>query len=427
MKIGIVGAGWAGLAAAVDATLAGHEVTVFEAARTVGGRGRSVVHASDADGTPLTLDNGQHIMIGAYSETVALMRTVGADPAALLLRMPLDLRFADGTGLNLPDWPAPLDAAFGIATARGWTWWDRLALLRTAGGWQLAKFRCAPGATVADLCASLTARVFDELIEPLCVSALNTPAARASGQVFLRVMQDSLLGPRGSSNLLIPRVTLGRLFPEPAVAWLADRGQVVRTGTRAMALLPHGNGWQIDGHSFDKVLLACPSWEAARLVRSAGIPADAWLASAEGLQFEAITTVYAHSATRLASPMTALHSNPQAPSQVVFDRRLFAPDRADPAVQQAPLAFVASVSMGTREEVQEQVMAQALGELRMADIAPVFTVVEKRATFACTPDLARPAIQIAAGLMACGEYVEGPYPGTLEGAVRSALQAVRAL
>lgn len=400
---------------------------VFEASRTAGGRGRSVLHASGTNAVELTLDNGQHIMIGAYTETLALMRKVDADPAALLLRMPLDLRFADGTGLKLPDWPAPLDAAFGIATARGWTWRDRLALLRTAGGWQLAKFRCPPGATVADLCASLTPRVFAELIEPLCVSALNTPAARASGQVFLRVMQDSLLGPRGSSNLLIPRVTLGRLFPEPAVAWLAARGQAVRTGTRAVALSPQGSGWQIDGESFDRVLLACPSWEAARLVRSAGIPAGAWLTSAEGLQFEAITTVYAHSATRLVSPMTALHSSPQAPAQVVFDRRLFAPDLADPAVEQAPLAFVASVSTGAREEVQEQVLAQARGELRLADVAPVFTVIEKRATFACTPNLARPPMQIATGLMACGEYVDGPYPGTLEGAVRSALQAVRAL
>ncbi|RYY87829.1 MAG: FAD-dependent oxidoreductase, partial [Comamonadaceae bacterium] len=91
MKLAIVGAGWAGLASAVEATRAGHAVTLFEAARTPGGRARRI-----DDDSGLVLDNGQHILIGAYRATLQLMRDVGVDPEAVLLRVPLSLRFADG-------------------------------------------------------------------------------------------------------------------------------------------------------------------------------------------------------------------------------------------------------------------------------------------------------------------------------------------
>ena len=125
MKTAVVGAGWAGLACAVHAARAGHRVTLFEAARTLGGRARRV------DGeNGLSLDNGQHILIGAYSATLALMRSLNVEPQAVLLRTPLQLRFADGGGLALPRLPAPLDLAAGILAARGWNWRDKGSLLR---------------------------------------------------------------------------------------------------------------------------------------------------------------------------------------------------------------------------------------------------------------------------------------------------------
>jgi predicted NAD/FAD-dependent oxidoreductase len=65
--------------------------------------------------------------------------------------------------------------------------------------------------------------------------------------------------------------------------------------------------------------------------------------------------------------------------------------------------------------------------LGLNPLEPVQTIVEKRATFACTPDLQRPAHEVAAGLLACGDYIAGPYPATLEGAVRSGLAAARRL
>ncbi|NMM82667.1 desaturase [Acidovorax sp. SRB_14] len=433
MHIAIIGAGWAGMAAAIAAVEAGHHATVFEAARSVGGRARAVL-ASDVDGAPLRLDNGQHILIGAYAESLRLMRQVGVDPDAALLRLPLALRFADGSGLQWPELPPPWDAVVGIARARGWHWRDRLALLRTAHAWQRARFACAPQLSVAALCTALPPRLVAEFIDPLCVAALNTPADQASGQVFLRVLQDSLFGGRGGSNLLLPRVDLGEVFPEAAARWLRAQGAIVRTGLRVQAVLaaPQG-GWSVDGTLFDAVVLAAPSTEAARLVShcaqtapfSMAVPMCDWAACAQALRFETITTVYAQGPVRpdgllLAAPMLALRSHADHPAQFVFDRGQL----GGPA---GLLAFVVSTSQGERAQLEQQVLRQARAELGLADLRAVQTVVEKRATFACTPGLQRPAAQIAPGLWACGDYIAGPYPATLEGAARSGTEAGRSV
>ena len=180
MKVAVIGAGWAGCAAAVEATRHGHQVTLLEATPTAGGRARRV----DLQG--LVLDNGQHILIGAYHETLKLMAELGVNERAALLRLPLTLLGPDGRGLRLPlsrFTPAPLDALVGIALARGWTWQDKLSLLKTASAWHLRRFQCPPQQSVADLCRGVTAQIMTTLIEPLCVSALNTPPDRASGEI----------------------------------------------------------------------------------------------------------------------------------------------------------------------------------------------------------------------------------------------------
>jgi squalene-associated FAD-dependent desaturase len=417
VKLAVVGAGWAGLAAAVRATRDGHSVVVFEATRQLGGRARSLALAR-ADGGTALLDNGQHIMIGAYAETLALMRQVGIEPRDVLHRLPLTLRFPDGRGLALPSWPAPLDAAWGILAARGWSWRDKLSLLRHATAWQLRRFRCDERLTVQQLCRGLSPAVMRDLVEPLCVAALNTPAGRASAKVFLRVLRDGLFGPSrdgwGASNLLIPRLDLGQVFPEAAAAWLQARGAQLRLGARVQSLRREGSGWNVDGEPFDAVLLACPAWEAERLVAQSGTLARDWLAAVGGLTHEAIATVYAEGGPALALPMLALESGPHAPAQFVFDRAQL----GGPA---GVLAFVVSTSEGDAQSLEQRVLAQAasLGWT----LRPLKTVVEKRATFACLPGLRRPPIEVAAGLLACGDYVEGPYPATIEGAVRSALAA----
>ncbi len=429
MRVAIVGAGWAGLAAAVATTQAGHDATVFEASRILGGRARALP-CSLPDGSPATLDNGQHILIGAYSQTLELMRLVGVDSEQALLRIPLALVFPDGKGLQFPRWPAGLDALGGILRARGWSLGDKASLLRQSAVWRLSGFRCASDLSVAALCSHCSPRVMAELVEPLCVSALNVPTHQASAQVFLRVMQDALFGGTGGSNLLLPRVDLSTLFPDAAARWLVQQGAQLRLGTRVEQLRGDGARWRIDGETYDQVVLATPAQEAVRIV-TAALPtapptvahtiAD-WASITSALHHTAITTVYAWGqGVRLPHPMLALRSSTDparnAPAQFVFDRgQLGGPSGL--------LAFVVSASIGEREALQAQVLAQATAQLGWA-LQPMQTVVEKRAAFACTPSLQRPSMQIAPGLLACADYVDGPYPSTLEGAVRAGLAVIR--
>ena len=429
MRMAIIGAGWAGLAAAVEATTAGHQVTIFEASHAIGGRARAVPGRLP-DGTPVTLDNGQHILIGAYRETLRLMQQVGIEAQHAMWRLPMSMRFADGGGLQFSEWPAPLDALAAIVTARGWSLADKWSLLRLASHWRRQRFQCDAGITVARLCQGLSPRATAELIEPLCVSALNTPAGQASAQVFLRILNDAMFGPRGGSRLLLPRTDLSELFPNTAARWLARHGCRLQLGARVDVAMPQDAQWRVGEECFDTVILATSAAQAIRLMEQSAlhIPAGLaralqdWIALARGLQFEAICTVYAWAANAsLPQPMLALRSSAEpgaaAPAQFAFDRGQL----GGPA---GLLAFVVSASQGERATLQAQVLAQAQRQLGL-QLQVVQTIVEKHATFACTPALQRPGTLVAPALLACGDYVAGPYPATLEGAVRSATLAVK--
>ena len=438
MRVLIAGAGWAGLACAIELTKSGHQVTLIEASRHLGGRARAL-EVTLPNGKTTALDNGQHILIGAYSETLRLMQEVGVNLQEALHRIPLTLQFPDGDALELPDWKNPpikgLDVAWGILQARGWSCIDKLSLLRAAAMWRLKGFECAPHESVATLCQSITAPVMQMLIEPLCVSALNTPADRASGQVFLRILRDSLFAapPAGlqmaSSNLLLPRTDLGALFPQAAAAWLAKRGCQVITGQRLTSfesLLKDEHSAHIlcrldadFDQKYDALILATPPYETARLVHAAGY--TPWASITQALQHEAIATVYAHAEdARLPEPMMALKSSAAQPAQFVFDRGQL-------TGQQGLLAFVVSASQGTAQEIEQAVITQGREQLGLPRLQALQTIIDKRATFACTPGLQRPPMQIAPRVIACGDYVQGPYPSTLEGAVRTGIASAKAM
>ena len=428
MHILIIGGGWAGLSAAVQAVQRGWKVTLWEATRQWGGRARALEHAG------LVLDNGQHILIGAYTDTLSLMRTVGLNPDQCLRRHPLALVRPDGSGLSLPRLAPPWNLLVGVLRARGWSWGDKWSLLRCAWQWQRQDFNCPGDATVAEVCRALTPRVMEQLIEPLCVSALNTAAQRASGTVFLRVLKDALWCSGGGSDLLWPTVDLGALLPDAAARWLIERGAVLMPGHRATpeSLPTHARAastpWGPQASATaDAVVLACPAWEAGRL---AATHHPQWAALAQALPHAAIATVYLQHPgphpPELPQPMMALPSDADHPAQFVFDRgQLLGPS------QRGWLAGVVSDSQGTREELEQRVLAQlrtqladVLGHDCVDGLQPVQTVVEKRATFVCTPGLQRPPAFIGGHWWACGDYVQGPYPATLEGAVRSGRQVI---
>jgi hydroxysqualene dehydroxylase len=446
LRVAVVGAGWAGLSAAVRATQAGHAVTVFEMAHEPGGRARRMEQHGAA------LDNGQHILIGAYTQTLALMRSVGADPEQLLLRQPLTLRYPDGRGLRLPPGPALPAFARAVLGCVGWTLSERIALLRTASGWALRGFRCDPALSVAQLCKALPRAVQELLIEPLCVAALNTPAHEASASVFLRVLRDALFSGPGSADLLLPRALLGDILPAPAWRWLAEHGATLYGGQRVFSLAKIESSWSLQAGAseakatprpFDHVILACTAHEAARLVQP---HAPQWAALAAGLRYEPIVTVYVQAPhaqlpcamTSFASTGTGAHAgtasaggNPVGPpAQFAFDLGALGgePGRFSFVISGAA-AWVERGAEPTGQAVLQQAKAVLRPQKGNAPVhATVLAVVaEKRATFRCTPNLQRPAAVVAENLSAAGDYVAGPYPATLEGAVRSGAAALAAI
>ena len=154
-RIAIIGGGWAGMAAAVELAFSTpHQITVYEAAAQWGGRARGLALQLPG-GETCTADNGQHILIGAYTTCRTLMERVGIHAEAAFTQVPLSMRYPDGSGIRFPDWPTPWDALWGIASARGWSLAERAQLLARATRWRLQGFDCAPKATVADLCAGL--------------------------------------------------------------------------------------------------------------------------------------------------------------------------------------------------------------------------------------------------------------------------------
>nr|WP_276595322.1 hydroxysqualene dehydroxylase HpnE [Roseateles albus] len=418
-RVAVIGGGWAGIAAAVKASQLGYHVTLFEMAQHLGGRARSL---AQTDAGP-RLDNGQHILIGAYQASLNLLETVGVDLSQSFLRQPLRLRYPRHEGLRLPPGPPLISFMRGILTYRAWPFTARISLLLRSTSWLLRGFTCAPQLSVAELSAGLPAIVRQELIEPLCVAALNTPADQASAQVFLRVLRDALFSGRGSADLLLPKLPLSALLAEPAAAWLGARGVNIRLNTRVQAIASSTAGWSVDGEDFEQVILACTSAQAASLCAEI---APAWSSQAGALRYQPIVTVYLHSpGSQLPAAMVALQESTEAPAQFAFDLG---------QLGHAPglFAFVISGAASWVEQgltaTGEAALRQALAEFNWRSPPQVHRVLaEKRATFACTPGLQRPPASIKPGLWAAGDYVDGPYPATLEGAVRSGLHAAEML
>ena len=293
-----------------------------------------------------------------------------------------------------------------------------------------------------------TPRLVALMWRPLCLAALNTPPERASAQVFLAVLRDSLGARRAASDMLVPRADLSALFPDAAAAWLQGKGNAIHPGAKVTAIRPAADGWTVEASGaavggdwsgqFDGVVLAASPAAGAILLaalRDAGAaPGFAELASQlEAFEPEPITTCYLQYApgTRLEIPFYALIDDPatQRWGQFVFDRGQLG------AKQDGLLAVVISASSDAaslpQEELTAAVAAQLAADLARPELAnPAWSkvITEKRATYACAPGLRRPPNATPAqGLVLAGDYTAGEYPATLEMAVRSGLQAARLL
>jgi hydroxysqualene dehydroxylase len=420
LRVAIVGGGWAGMAAAVELAAAGAQVTVFESGRVLGGRARRV----EIDG--VTLDNGLHILIGAYRETLRLIGTVQPPGAPLgLARSPLRLQVGASFRLHAFALPAPLHLAAGLLFARGLSAAEKLAAVRFLRQLKRSGFRCDATMTVANLLGTLgqPPRLSALLWAPLCIATLNTRPAQASAQVFLNVLRDSIAAGRSDSDLLLPTMDFSALFPERAKAFVEARGGEIRCAVAVRRVESRDGTFAIDGEAgYRRVILAVGPHRLDSV--AAGIPELVPLAATvNDLQYHPIYSIYLQYAepVRLPEPMVGFTGGL---AQWAFDRGTLC--------GQPGLIGVVISGDGPHEAMAHEALARAVHEELVAQF-PLLgvprwqrVIAEKRATFACLPGLSRPRNATPVpGLFLAGDYTEADYPATLETAVRSGVAAAR--
>jgi len=436
----VIGGGWAGCAAAVTLAQVGVPVTLFEQSATLGGRARRVL----LDGK-IVVDNGQHLLVGAYRQTLDLIGVVhGRDGVAdLFSRLPLTLQ---PFGMHRPGvvalaaWPvrAPFHLAGALVTARGLSWRHRLALFKTVRDLARAGFRCSREQTVAECFSSTPPSIITALWEPLCLAALNTPPARASAEVFLHVLREALAGPGAPSDFLVPARDLSACFPDAVARFAAERGSCVRTGVAVRAVDGHPDRVTVRAGGSDEdyagTIVAVAPHQLRRTIGPAAAAADGWrepLQRVSAFAYESITTVYLRFATplRMRAPLLRLDD---APGQWIFRH---AARVSTPAEQDGSPVYAVVISAGgPHDEVGHSELVDAVvGQLqRLAPDLPRIlwsrVIAERRATYACTPGLLRPRPgRIVPRVYLAGDYTDPQLPATLEAATRSGVAAAQAL
>jgi squalene-associated FAD-dependent desaturase len=436
-RVAVVGGGWAGCAAAVQLANAGVRVTLIERAGLLGGRARRVALPD------IAVDNGQHLLIGAYRCTLGLIDRVHPAGSAgrLFRRMPLQIHpFGSPAGsVSLRAWrlPAPLNLAGGLLAARGLAIAERTALIADFRRLARSGFRVPPEQTVAQCFGGTPARAVTAVWEPLCIAALNTRPEHASAQVFANVLRLAFAGSARGSDFLVPATDLTTLFPEPAARLVARHSGSIRTGVAVRGVAADGRGVALSldgsGETFDAAIIAVAPHQLATTIGADAAASDEWreaLAQVGALTWESITTVYLAYAEPVSLPVPMMRLD-DAPGQWVFDRTGTLPAAA-PNGARSLAAVVISTSGPHDGQNQRTLVADADGQLRrLAGRWPVpvwsRVIAERRATYACTPGAARPvAGRVAPGVYLAGDYTDADLPATLEAATRSGVAAARA-
>ena len=268
----VIGAGLAGLSAAVRLTESGRTVHVYEAAPRAGGRCRSYFEPR----LDRTIDNGGHVILGANEATLAYVETIGAREELTEIapaRIPfIDLATGDRWSIRpnggpIPWWPlAPSRRVPGT----GLTDYAALIRLLTAGTDDAVTDRVAP-----------TSVLYRRLLDPLATAIMNTPPAEAAAWPLAKVLRSTLLRGERACRPIFARHGLSRALIDPALAWLERLGTRFRANARVDRLEFAGDGItgiRIDGEAIDvgrdAIVLATPSWTAAELVPDLPHPAD---------------------------------------------------------------------------------------------------------------------------------------------------------
>lgn len=441
----IIGGGWAGLAcAAALSRRTSQQISILEAAPCLGGRARGLLW------NDRPIDNGQHLTIGAYRQTFALLHAAGGPD---WIKTPLNWCGVGRHAAIEQQWPVPsqswpgraLRAAIPGCGPKGWPPAWRLSMAQTLfalyrQGWTLPPVS-REGAADQSVAQWLAQRrvprgLIQHFWQPFTEGALNTELATARTATMIRVLRDSLAGPAGASDVLVPRHNLSIDGVEPIAAWLTRQGVNIKLGHRVRAITPlEGGGWHVRGSAnpatppiaADAVVIALPFHASKRLWEDSALTPTAASRRWGQLEHRAITTIWIALSKEQENALSHL------PSWFVLNPVAGLPHCGQVAVRRAgTLGVVISAQNPhppdqSREHIASQLALQLQQQLRLV-YSPGDTkwITEKTATWACTVDAPPPTKDEQLGktglpgLFRCADDLVEHYPATIESAVRSA-------
>ena len=427
----IIGAGWSGLAAAVELSRHNIPVTVYESARQTGGRARDVV----IDG--ITIDNGQHLMIGAYTELLALLKVTGITESDVFLRMPQHIRLVDlATGkdafeLKLPRWPAPLHLLGGMFACPSLSFADKVKTL-----WRFNKILNNTLTTDISVSqwlqhAGLPHAYTNNLLKPLCLAALTTHPDQASARAFQTVLQQTFNGRAANTDLLIAKTTLGHIFPAAAKKYIESHGGQVLCSHKVDEINPEGNTIKVNNQAvtYQQLILATPPYITQQLLKTHSA-FDNISHNLAALEYGPVCTVYLQYPPDIRLPLPMLGCL-NSTSEWLFDRIY--------CNQPGLIAVIISADGPHMLQSNDE-----LTDIIKSELATLFpnwpepvsrhVIREKRAGFSCLvniDNLRPPGHSAFKNLKLCGDYVyienncQAGLPATLEGAVRSGVKCAQ--
>jgi hydroxysqualene dehydroxylase len=430
----VVGAGFAGLSAAVRLARSGARVIVLEARSRLGGRATAF---PDRD-TGEIVDNGQHVLFGCYTDTFDFLREIGA-AANVAVQPALAVTMIDRRGrrsrLSCPALPAPWHLLAGVMEWDALDWSDRVSILRMATPLKVARralrpgarrIAASPGETVEGWLVrnGQTARIRELLWNPLALAALNQSPECAAAPPFARVLAEMFGSDPRAAAIALPTKPLDAAYAEPAREYLERRGGVVRTGAaatihvrgdRVMAVEAAGQRWQPTA-----VVSAVPWFALAdTIVGDTALMAPV-IDRARRMESSPIVTVNLWFDRQvMGDPFIGL---PGRAMQWVFDKRaVFGGDASHLSLVSSGASPLVALPNGELIARAHAELVEALPSIRSAALVRATVVREPRATFSLAPGqpVRPPAETPVTGLYLAGDWIETGLPATIESAVRS--------
>jgi squalene-associated FAD-dependent desaturase len=438
----VVGAGFAGLAAATALAEAGVRVLVVEARPRLGGRATAFQDRVTGE----LVDNGQHVLFGCYRETLSFLRRVGAS-RNIRQQPALSVPYVDAEGrrsvLRCPPLPAPFHLLAAVLRWDALPLGDRVTVLRMAPALLAARRELArtggvtlgSPATVSEWLErhGQSARLTAWLWEPLAVAALNQAPGEAQAAPFLRVLAEMFGPDPGAAALILPTRPLHLMYAEPARAFLESRGGEVRVNAPARVLAADGavTGVEVRGERIGAghVVSSVP-WFGMRTLFADPVPvalADL-VGRAAAMASKPIVTVNLwYDRQVMDDPFVGL---PGRATHWIFEKRLaFGAEASHLSLVSSDAAALAREGTGELVARAAREVEAALPGARGATLLRGTAVREQHATFSLAAGQPpRPGARTAiARLWLAGDWIETGLPGTIESAVVSGHAAARAI